>query len=158
MISFKIKKMNRKNRILTMLSCLNCVHTTHAVEKTSADTQIIAQDNGQESFDELLEQCKLQNLRLYVGSLTGNPDRDAAIKKEKTMQKLYAQFRHDSIVNIRFFRFIFFILKDIIYLNDLIRKSQHFLKNNQRPQSGMGRTCVSWVGTDGLCASLKNGG
>ena len=104
--------MNRKNHLLIVLTCLNCVHTTHAVEK-SADTQIITQDNGQESWDKLEEQCKLQNLRIHVGNITGNANRDAAIQREKIMQKVYAHNKdallpddplwsfYDELINIR---------------------------------------------------------
>ena len=86
--------MNHKNLILTMLACLNCMHTTHAVEK-SEDMKIqqVDQNNGQESWDELEEKCKLQNLRIRVAQETGNPDWDAVIQREEIMQKVYARMK-----------------------------------------------------------------
>jgi hypothetical protein len=89
--------MNRKNRILTMLAFLNCVHTTHAVEKIEKSEDVNIQQDGQnnalESWDALEAQCTLQNLRIFVAQKTGNPDWDAVIQKEKTMQKVYARMK-----------------------------------------------------------------
>ncbi len=92
--------MNRKNIILTMLACLNCVHTTHAVETSEYIQDQDTMDSDLESLDKLEEQCKLQNLRISIEEIyKGTPNRDAAIKREIIMQKVYKHKKTELLPN-----------------------------------------------------------